>query len=121
MATAADIKVVTVGVVGPAGAAVGTHESTGNPANHIRFVTSGTRPTGLGASAEGVVIYETDTGLVYLWDGSAWQEWNISTINKFHGAQAGRSAVQTLTSGGATFVNRDNEADDTDAYPDNVT
>jgi hypothetical protein len=121
MATAADIKVVTVGVVGPAGAGVGTHESTANPVNHIRIVTSGTRPTGLGASDEGVVIYETDTGLVYLWDGSAWQEWNISTINKFHGAQAGRSAVQTLTSGVATFVNWDTEAYDTDAYHDNVT
>lgn len=39
------------------------------PFNNFRVVTSSTRPS---SPAEGDHIYETDTKLVYFWDGSAW-------------------------------------------------
>lgn len=40
----------------------------------VSVVTSATRPT-LAAGDAGTPIYETDTGKVYIWSGTAWVEW----------------------------------------------
>jgi len=45
-------------------------------AGHI-VCTSGTRPTGLVAGDEGLMIFETDTDKFLVWDGSSW----VSAIN----------------------------------------
>ena len=45
-------------------------------AGHI-VCTSGTRPTGLVAGDEGLMIFETDTNKFLVWDGAAW----VSAIN----------------------------------------
>ena len=53
--------------------------------------TSTTRPT---APYEGQMIYETDTDLVYLWNGTAWVE-TVSALTK---APRGVVALSTVTS-----------------------
>jgi hypothetical protein len=53
--------------------------------------TSSTRPT---APYEGQMIYETDTDLVYLWNGTAWVE-TVSALTK---APRGVVALSTVTS-----------------------
>lgn len=50
--------------------------------------TSGTRPTGI---AEGTMVYETDTNLIYVYNGSSWTQNNLSpvgVISPFAGSTA---------------------------------
>jgi hypothetical protein len=65
----ANISVVKVGVQGPAGSGLGTHEAEAQALTHVRVVTSATRPA---SPIEGQIIYETDTNKLLWWQGAAW-------------------------------------------------
>ena len=72
--TSETIKVVTVGTPGPAGTGLTTHEAQSNTLEHVRQVTSSTRPT---SPIAGQIIYETDTTLYQMWNGTAWTRFDI--------------------------------------------
>lgn len=88
------IEVVQVGVQGPPGAGLGSHEDEDQTLMHVRQVTSTTRPA---APIEGQVIYETDTNLYKIYSGTAWVDY--PTAIKAPSFRAYRNSTQSLASG----------------------
>ena len=85
------INVVQVGVQGPPGAGIGSHEDEDQTLMHVRQVTSSTRPA---SPIEGQVIYETDTDLFKVWSGTAWIDYQAHTI--VPGFRAWQTANQNI-------------------------
>ena len=84
------MQVVSVGVVGPPGPGLSTHEAQTNTFMHVVQCTSTTRP---GSPIEGQVVYETDTNLFKVYSGSAWVD--IRALTKAPAARAYLTADQT--------------------------
>jgi hypothetical protein len=63
--------------------------------------TSGTRPS---SPTEGRVIFETDTNKLMAYDGSAWQELNMTDTPR---VRAVREATQSLTTGSTIAIQYD--------------
>jgi hypothetical protein len=73
-------------------------------AGHI-VCTSSTRPGSLGVSDEGLMIYETDTKKVFVWNGSAWVETNnLNNAGGVSDATASSFASVMVTKNSATMA-----------------
>lgn len=76
--------------------------------------TSGTRPS---SPNEGMVIYETDTDRVLIYDGSAWIRTGWSTSAGRTGCALRRAANQSISTGTSyTNITWDTEDADTDGF-----
>lgn len=79
----------------------------------VQTTTSGARPA---TPAEGMVIYETDTDRVMVYDGSAWVRVAAGTTSGRTGCTLRRSANQSITTDTKTNISWDAEDVDTDGF-----
>lgn len=75
--------------------------------------TSATRPA---SPVEGMVVYETDTDRIYVYDGSAWQINNWFTSSGRVGCRIVRGANQSINNSSVTTVAWDTESLDSDGF-----
>lgn len=93
----ADIQVVTVGTQGPAGAGIGTHETTTSSWTHVRAGASSSKPA---SPATPTIWYETDNARFMYWDGDSWEQlatYHERTANPKMHVTAGTTAQRPST------------------------
>lgn len=79
----------------------------------VQTTTSGARPA---TPAKGMVIYETDTDRVMVYDGSAWVRVAAGTTSGRTGCTLRRAANQSISTDTRTNISWDTEDTDTDGF-----